>query len=100
VKCGYPPRTLVLISELPVSSLGIERGDQLMVSELKEPAAPVVRASEPPLQPESIPGGFTEIQGPSSPDSVSVSGGSLVHRVNIYAVYAPKVLKTQTGCPR
>ncbi|KAH7102387.1 OTU-domain-containing protein [Auriculariales sp. MPI-PUGE-AT-0066] len=33
VKLGYPPRPLTLISELPISSLGLQRGDQLVVTD-------------------------------------------------------------------
>ncbi|KZO90517.1 hypothetical protein CALVIDRAFT_542634 [Calocera viscosa TUFC12733] len=32
LKAGYPPRTLTLIPELPISSLGLQRGDQLIVN--------------------------------------------------------------------
>ena len=33
VKLGYPPRALTLIPELPLSSLGLQRGDQLVVTD-------------------------------------------------------------------
>jgi ubiquitin thioesterase OTU1 len=93
VKCGYPPRTLVSIPELPISSLGIEKGDQLMVTELKEPVPVVPRAPES-FQPAIIPSAFTEEQGPDSPDSIPTSGGSLVHRVNFRTSVCLPVLKT------
>ena len=35
MKTGFPPRSITLISELPLSSLGLNRGDQLIISELK-----------------------------------------------------------------
>jgi len=91
VKCGYPPRTLTLIPELPVSSLGIEKGDQLMVQETKEPASRVAQAPStsiggPPLQPQRSEPTINDVYdapraSDGSPDSVPVSGGSLVHRI-------------------
>jgi len=35
VKTGFPPQSITMISELPLSSLGLKRGDQLIISELK-----------------------------------------------------------------
>jgi ubiquitin thioesterase OTU1 len=94
VKCGYPPRTLMLIPELPVSSLGIEKGDQLMVNELKESPASITQTPTSPSQLEAIPGILSDAQGSGLPDSVPVSGGTLVHRVNHYPTpLTPEVLK-------
>ncbi|KAE9409557.1 OTU-domain-containing protein [Gymnopus androsaceus JB14] len=41
LKTGYPPKSLALVPELPVSSLGIKGGDQLIVGEGAEPASRV-----------------------------------------------------------
>jgi len=99
LKCGYPPRPLSLIPELPVSSLGIGKGDQLMVNELKGPAAssstatrPTEAKSQPRTQPQSsrpipMPSPNTARKQPqpqmsSGPDTVPAPGGGLlVHRV-------------------
>jgi len=85
LKCGYPPRTLTLIPELPVSSLGIEKGDQLMVTELKAPGSSTTQVRTNPLplsQPETpvVPDPY-DGQSNNTPDTIPVSGGSLVHRV-------------------
>ena len=93
VKCGYPPRTLTLIPELPVSSLGIEKGDQIMVNESKQSTPhtnPAPATAISPLQPRRSVPIVDEIYGSpnvndGAPDSVTVSGGSLVHRVSLSA---------------
>ncbi|CCA69782.1 related to OTU1-Yeast OTU Deubiquitinating enzyme 1 [Serendipita indica DSM 11827] len=49
VKTGFPPRSITLISELPIASLGLQRGDQLIIGELK--ATPTSTAPAPQPQP-------------------------------------------------
>ncbi|KZT55105.1 hypothetical protein CALCODRAFT_499047 [Calocera cornea HHB12733] len=61
LKAGYPPRTLTLIPDLPISSLGLQRGDQLIVNlasgstrpppptPVRAPAAPPAQAAAPTL---------------------------------------------------
>ena len=95
VKSGYPPRTLAIVPELPFDSLGLQRGDQIIVSEdpnpeshipsVQQPVGPVsARATQPPplpaptTRPQFIP------QEPSGPDRVEVDGGFLIHRVSTY----------------
>ena len=93
VKCGYPPRALTLIPELPASSLGIGRGDQLMVNESKGPSsttsapAPAPSRPQPPRQnhkPVQSQAKATALSA-SGPDFVPVPGGVLVHRVCVPA---------------
>ncbi|KAF9475865.1 OTU-domain-containing protein [Pholiota conissans] len=101
LKAGYPPRALVLVPELPVSSLDLQRGDQLIVSESATPSgssAPAASAtSAAPAQSPS-----TQRAGPavstlpplelarrpaaqpnptSGPDHVELDGSFLIHRV-------------------
>ncbi|KAG9054707.1 ubiquitin-specific protease otu1 [Serendipita sp. 407] len=47
VKTGFPPRSITLISELPIASLGLKRGDQLIISELKPTATTTAPAPTP-----------------------------------------------------
>ncbi|KAK0210873.1 hypothetical protein DFS33DRAFT_1296101 [Desarmillaria ectypa] len=91
LKHGYPPQSLTLIGELPVSSLGLTRGDQLIVNEepghvpdplrSSPPANPGFR-SAPPARTSSIP------IIPASPPAIAntlehvpIDGGYLIHRV-------------------
>lgn len=96
VKAGYPPHSLTLIPELPLESLGLKQGEQLIVSQKAgaapaSPSRPGQTASttrSPPLS--SPPRSSTRQQPPSSPtnasgpDHVPVDGGYLVHRVSDY----------------
>jgi ubiquitin thioesterase OTU1 len=60
VKTGFPPRTITLVSELPISSLGLTRGDQLIVNELK----PTPTSSAPVPEPASEPVSSSRGRGP------------------------------------
>lgn len=83
LKAGYPPRSLTLIPELPVSSLGLEKGDQIIANEVSNsvlsgdtsqgvgPSPVATRSTKPP-------GSVSKISGP---DSVEVEGSFLIHRV-------------------
>ncbi|KAF9527001.1 hypothetical protein CPB83DRAFT_856962 [Crepidotus variabilis] len=93
LKSGYPPRALTLIPELPLSSLGLQKGDPIIVSELPgEPPvnAPAVTSAPPPEAAssrsplETVTGALSQLLPGSSskgPDSVEVDGSFLIHRV-------------------
>ncbi len=92
MKHGYPPQSLTLIGELPVSSLGLTRGDQLIVNEepghapdplrSSPPAnpafrqAPAARTSSIPAIPASLPAAA------NTSEHVPTEGGYLIHRVS------------------
>ncbi|OCH85689.1 hypothetical protein OBBRIDRAFT_739490 [Obba rivulosa] len=86
LKAGYPPQPLTLVPELPVSSLGLAPGEQLVLTQ-RAPAAPAPSAAAPPSAPMT---GLTASQVPprappparAGPDWVEMPDGSyLVHRV-------------------
>lgn len=100
VKVGYPPRSLYLVPELPVSSLDLKSGDQIIVVS-SGPASPPSAAppapsfqppvstkapiSNPPSQSSnalqrqpSIPASGPAVS--SGPEMVDTPSGSLVHR--------------------
>jgi ubiquitin thioesterase OTU1 len=94
VKSGYPPRALTIVPELPFNSLGLQRGDQIFVSEsppnldtyipsvqpsVQPPVGPIPR----PIHPPPLPAPITT----SVPDHVEVDGGFLIHRVKACIVY-------------
>jgi ubiquitin thioesterase OTU1 len=110
VKTGFPPRTITLVSELPISSLGLTRGDQLIVNELKPtptssapapapgpappsrgripqpnppPPKPAPKYISPPSQlaPTSIPQPPSTSISSSRPDEITTPSGILVHRI-------------------
>jgi len=91
LKSGYPPQSLTLIPELPLASLGLKGGDQLILTQ--QARAPPAPFQASPLQdivsPTAVPRnrpsqaappsvGATHAQGP---DSVPTEGGFLVHRI-------------------
>ncbi|KAI0086168.1 OTU-domain-containing protein [Irpex rosettiformis] len=94
LKAGYPPHGLTLIPELPIESLGLKQGEQLIVTQNAEaahahrPAAsPQAGVGDSPAVPMT---GLTASQvrdsvspspGPSGPDYVLTEGGYLVHRI-------------------
>ncbi|KAJ7510068.1 hypothetical protein B0H11DRAFT_1957484 [Mycena galericulata] len=110
LKSGYPPRTLTIVPELPLSSLGLSPGEQIIVSEIAE-ASGVSRSSKPPsssspfLSPTSSSSNSRSAPAVSStpptsvasrptpapsapsasasglPDAVETDGSFLVHRV-------------------
>jgi ubiquitin thioesterase OTU1 len=82
----------MLIPELPISSLGIQKGDQLIVNVLKGPTA--TTTAQPPANPAvTKPTTTTHKPSPANPirsattsnqaESVPVPGGVLIHRVNL-----------------
>lgn len=114
VKVGYPPKALTaVIPELPLSSLGLAPGDQLIVVQKSgsaaSAAAPTLSSSSPanPAYPGHTPaaarpthtpslnsnpnprqvGGAptlpTTIKDDGRPDYVTMDGGYLIHRVRV-----------------
>jgi len=109
VKVGYPPRSLTaVIPELPLSSLGLAPGDQLIVNQKSGSAAPPTGAITSTAQ--SLPTSQRTFVNPSAasatlpepspnavqaapalstttrndgPDHVEVDGGYLIHRVRV-----------------
>jgi len=100
LKSGYPPQSLTVVPELPFSSLGIKKGEQIIVSQRAE-AASRRPASPPKLYtagsgslaapntstdrgagaPAVIPSGAVTAENAKEPDAVAMDGGFLVHRV-------------------
>ncbi|EEB88910.1 hypothetical protein MPER_13060 [Moniliophthora perniciosa FA553] len=93
LKTGYPPRSLTLIPELPLSSLGLMQGDQLIVAEdTSDPAsnkpAPASRSTAAAIPSSSVPASapsrskVSSQRASSDPEHVETDdGGFLVHRV-------------------
>lgn len=89
VKAGYPPKGLTLIPELPISSLGLSKGEQLIVNQNgrgqgTQSAAPRSAIGVPSTGVAQQPS--TRPSAPARPtknesDSVETEGGYLVHRV-------------------
>lgn len=108
---GFPPRPVTLISELPTSSLGLKRGDALIINELKGtstsaipspmPAAlsqanlqsvaqrttplpqPAPKVNNSPLFPASATSSTSPatLTTSAKPDEVRTPSGILVHRI-------------------
>ncbi|KAF8163457.1 hypothetical protein B0H34DRAFT_765022 [Crassisporium funariophilum] len=88
LKSGYPPRPLTIVPELPLDSLGLQKGDQIIVSEspdssARTPASPprVPSRPAPPSAPSQRPIPTQPSSSPSQPDHVAVDGSFLVHRI-------------------
>ncbi|KAK7451771.1 ubiquitin-specific protease otu1 [Stygiomarasmius scandens] len=87
LKTGYPPRNLTIVPELPLSSLGLKAGDQIIVSGEAESntslQAPTRSAA--PASSSNVPAAprVTSPTKPSQngPEHVVTDGGVLVHRV-------------------
>jgi hypothetical protein len=107
VKAGYPPRALTaVIPELPLSSLGLAPGDQLIVIQKSGSAAspgvtpraptlpsrPHPTALNPPTSPPPSSSNARQVAAASSapqrdgPDYVEAEGGYLIHWVRITVV--------------
>ena len=101
VKSGYPPRQLTLIPELPVSSLGLRAGDQIILTQ--KPGTAPSPASSTPLSSQAAPPPSTPLSAgaprsaglresylaiPTTPsggtDYVNTDSGVLIHRVRAY----------------
>ena len=104
VKAGYPPRHLTaVIPELPLTSLGLAPGDQLIVSQKSGSATPppgvTSTAQSLPINPRAVvdpPASLPTLsstaaqttpafsaRGNSGPDHVEIDGSYLVHRVRV-----------------
>jgi ubiquitin thioesterase OTU1 len=89
VKSGYPPKSLALIPELPISSLGLSKGEQLIVNQ--NGGGPNTRSAQTRSatgipDPGVAPQPRARASAPDQPttneaDSVETEGGYLVHRV-------------------
>ncbi|KAG8217872.1 hypothetical protein J3R82DRAFT_6038 [Butyriboletus roseoflavus] len=81
IRSGYPPKMLTLVPELPLSSLGLQAGEQIIINQkmstptTTNPPAPTP-ASRPPA-----PARRTAVPQRTGPASVPTSSGVLVHRV-------------------
>lgn len=82
VRSGYPPQTLTLVPELPLSSLGLQAGEQIIVSQ-KVPAATTTNPPAPtPASRPPAPARQTTAPQRTGPASVPTGSGVLVHRVH------------------
>jgi len=99
LKSGYPPRTLAIVPELPLSSLGLQAGEQLIVSEnpdlSRKPASASSVVNVPTSTTSSRPppsaarsstlNAATSVpaqpSAPGVPDHVETGGGVLLHRI-------------------
>jgi len=90
LKVGYPPQSMVAIPSLPISSLGLRNGDQLIVVASSNQTARTasvpqkVDQSNPNKPNVSVPAFEPKRQSrkeAKSPEQVSIPDGFLVHRV-------------------
>ncbi|KAG8743884.1 ubiquitin-specific protease otu1 [Ceratobasidium sp. 414] len=87
VKSGYPPKALTLIPELPLSSLGLQRGDQITVTLNSNSATPTSSAKPPAPTPalKAQPAHSAQTSGSKASSKsdgfVGTQAGTLVHRV-------------------
>jgi len=102
LKAGYPPKVLTVVPELPLASLGLKPGEQIIVSELpgapnsfpqSNPATPLSPSSRrsnddpsaarrpTPAYTSSIPTSEPLPSVSSGPDYVNMDGGVLIHKV-------------------
>ncbi|EGN93271.1 hypothetical protein SERLA73DRAFT_189819 [Serpula lacrymans var. lacrymans S7.3] len=96
IKSGYPPRAHVIVPELPLSSLGLKAGDQVIVS--RKAGFTVQSSATTTGRSDAISSGSKLVSGISprpetvsqqpqisskatGPDSVATDGGFLIHRV-------------------
>jgi len=98
VKAGYPPKSLTLIPELPISSLGLSKGEQLIVNQNGRAQA---TRSTPTKSATTSPGIVSQpgarLSAPAKPttnepDSIETEGGYLVHRVRSLAASGRQVV--------
>ncbi|KAF5380991.1 hypothetical protein D9615_004075 [Tricholomella constricta] len=104
LKAGYPPHALTIIPELPIESLGLKAGEQIIVSELPDSAAGSSAAVPPSATmnhgsnpfysasqvletraPVPVPAPASSFRPPpaqsNGPDYVETDGGVLIHRI-------------------
>ena len=98
VKAGYPPHPLTLVPELPIDSLGLQSGEQLVVTQRAGGSQNAFRSAHaspfPAQSPVAAMTGKTASQvrqtpawspspsPPKGPDYVLTSNGYLMHRVS------------------
>ena len=105
VKSGYPPQSLTIVPELPLSSLGLRQGEQIIVSQKASARGPSSMSKPMSSAPAPSIGSTARSTGNSSfapadsnpsptpskpsgkPDTVRTEGGFLVHRVSIIYKY-------------
>jgi len=89
IKSGYPPQSLTIVPELPLSSLGLKASEQIIVNQkvtpaTKRPPSPA-RTAPSSLASGSLPGSAprSSVSKPTNngPDSVETSSGVLIHRI-------------------
>lgn len=109
VKSGYPPKSLAIVPELPLSSLGLRQGEQIIVGQKAGTASSPAPVSPPKTVPSSgaqtstspskrppAPRNATSVASgagiasvdtaqtnPTEQDSVRTEGGFLIHRVSL-----------------
>ncbi|KAJ8586102.1 OTU-domain-containing protein [Rhizopogon salebrosus TDB-379] len=89
IRSGYPPLSLTIIPELPLSSLGLKSGDQVIVnqtvsSSARAPSSPPKAtpvSSQPPQASLSRSNSGRPASSSSDPDHVDTPNGVLVHRI-------------------
>ncbi|KAG0699640.1 hypothetical protein DFH29DRAFT_935692 [Suillus ampliporus] len=88
IRSGYPPHSLTTIPELPLSSLGLKPGDQVIVNQNASspagaPPSPKAKpvTSQPPQASLSQPNSSRLAPSGSGPDYVDTPNGVLVHRI-------------------
>lgn len=109
VKLGYPPKPLLLIPELPIASLDIKRGEQIIVVQTSSSSTPTAStfppvpapsrpnpvastepkpapsataaAPEPQHRPSAPKSAPPPTAGREGPETVETPSGTLVHRV-------------------
>ena len=99
MKAGYPPYPLTLVPELPIDSLGLKNGEQLVVTQ-RHGAGSQQAFRAPPTSPFPPPSPVAAMTGmtasqvrepprsaavrspPKGPDHVLTSNGYLMHRVS------------------
>jgi hypothetical protein len=88
VRTGYPPKPLALVPELPLASLGIRAGDQLIVSS-SEAAAPTSAPAPAPAPARPVPSdrapAAASKAAPDGVEHVQTDSGVLIHRVRFRA---------------
>jgi ubiquitin thioesterase OTU1 len=88
VKTGYPPRSLEIVPELPLASLGLLPSDQIIVVQKEGPSGSLAPSSTYSSEPAITASTTTPSSLPTiSPDSVPVNGNFLVHRVRFLRTF-------------
>jgi hypothetical protein len=83
VKTGYPPRSLEIVPELPLASLGLSPSDQIIVVQKEGPSGSLAPSSNSPASALPAPTATSPAVPITSSDSVPVNGSFLIHRVRL-----------------